>query len=233
MVIHDKVVATNPAYTQKWLLHTPSRPDIAGLVPLRGSDAAGILQSHASRFSIHHERGRLDVATMLPRRSLRRLAGGKGYAYYVETDADESTLDGRNFADGAEEKPWFNLGRWRVEIQSATPAPTQHFLIALSPSLGEDRSGEVRPLEAISGELPGLATERSVILFAADSATDHFSFVLPSTQRRILFIGGPPGRDLTVASETARDTRRISGTGVLELPMPAGVEPGSRIDLTF
>lgn len=80
-----------------------------------GTADAGILQSNADRFSVTNRDGRLDVVRILPEQALIRLIGAKGLEYYVEDDGDDSAFNGQNFAEGAEEKHWFDLGKWCVE----------------------------------------------------------------------------------------------------------------------
>lgn len=233
VLIHDQVAATDPAFVQKWLLHTLDRPNLANALPFVGTADAGILQSDADRFSVTHGQGRVDVARILPEQAIIRLVGGKGYEYYVETDADETLFDGHNFAEGATEKHWFDLGKWRVEIQPRQQAPVQHFLVAMSPSIGLDRSDEVSALPVGNDNGYGLATPRSLVLFPSPDEHGSYPMKMPARQARLLIVGVVAGTtiELSVAGQSA--VHRVRETGIMELYLPPDTEPDTDVVLTF
>ena len=46
---------------------------------------------------------------------------------------DDSDLDGVNMVEGANERPWFDGGLWRMEIQPETGRKEDHFLVVMKP----------------------------------------------------------------------------------------------------
>ena len=133
LVVHDIVESTRKEYTKKWLLHTWSKPATAHENILKGTASNGILETTDKTALITYNTGKLHVETVLPENSLIRKIGGPDYRYYVETGGDDTVLDGRNMDSGAEEKPWFDAGMWRMEIQSRDPVARIEFLVILKP----------------------------------------------------------------------------------------------------
>jgi hypothetical protein len=123
VILCDDIEAVRPSYTKKWLLHTPQRPEVPSATVLVGTQQAGILQSATDHIVVNNGSGRLDIKRLLPQNAVVRLVGGPGFEYYVETDGDDHVLNGRNFADGAILKPWFDAGQWRIEIQPDVERP--------------------------------------------------------------------------------------------------------------
>jgi hypothetical protein len=192
------------------------------------------LQSDADRFSVSNGSGRLDVVRILPEHSLIRLIGGKGFEYYVEDDGDDASLNGHNFAAGATEKPWFDLGKWRVEIQPRQAGKTHHFLIALSPSIGVDRSREVSAIDVGSETGRGLATDQSIVLFPDEDGHAKYRFRLPAEQKRIIIVGVVVGTSIEVSSGSMqKHQHRVIRSGVIDLTLPAGSTTGSDIQIEF
>jgi len=95
----------------------------------------------------------------LPRDAVLRLIGGESHRFYVEVDGDESELDGENFAAGASARPWFDQGRWRIEIQPPAERARDRFLVLLSPSRGAPRPGHAQPLSDVAGTARGVLGE--------------------------------------------------------------------------
>lgn len=137
LVVHDIVESTRKEYTKKWLLHTWAKPATSRENILKGTASNGILETTDKTALITYNTGNLHVETVLPENSLMRKIGGPDYRYYVETDGDDTVLDGRNMVSGADEKPWFDAGMWRMEIQTREPSARVEFLVILKPS-GDD-----------------------------------------------------------------------------------------------
>ncbi len=233
LLVHDRVVSTDRAYTKKWLLHTVHKPLVPGALAIVGRENAGILQSQSDWMRIENGDGRLDVKRLLSEDAIVRLIGGEGYRYYVESDGLDGNLrggvNGENFSEGAIEKPWFDNSNWRLEIQPNIEQEEAHFLIALSPSLGVDRSKEVVSLELEDGDASALVTPDRIIVFTSGLALGELSFVLPGEQNQLLLVGVDEGEAFRVIIERSSQRYVAERSGVLELQLPSGIEKGSKV----
>jgi hypothetical protein len=231
LIVHDEVVAVRPQYTKKWLLHLVKRPQIPGLRRLAGTAEAGIFETDAARVLVQNADARLAVRRVYPDDAIIRLVGGPGYQYYVESDGDDSDLDGENFAAGAKLAGWFDLGLWRIEIQPGAPRRVDHFLVALSPSIGRARDAAVVPVPLERGEGHALATDEAIIVFADPRASAPLAFDLPARQRRVLLVGTAATDTLTLTRGQARVRRPVGGTPIAVLAIPA--DPSTRVRLSW
>ena len=160
LIVYDQVTTTDPSYTKKWLLHTVQRPEAEGLRVLAGAPENGILETGADRARVQNGRGHLLVRRFLPEDGRMRLVGGPDYRYYVEADGDDSDLDGRNVVEGANEKPWFDLGQWRIELQPGVPRASDEFLVVLTPGLDGAPADDTELVQTDEGGAAVDAAER-------------------------------------------------------------------------
>ena len=133
LLVHDIVESTRKQYTKKWLLHTWTKPATNHEKVLKGTASNGILETTDKTALVTYNTGKLHVETLLPEKSLMRKIGGSDFRYYVEADGDDSDLDGKNMKTGANDKPWFDAGMWRIEIQPEQPVRKTEFLVILKP----------------------------------------------------------------------------------------------------
>jgi hypothetical protein len=175
------------------------------------------------------------VRKELPRNALVRLVGGEGFEYYVANDAVQREAKGgvfgQNFAEGSSEKRWFDNAKWRIEIESPAGAPKNRFLVAMSPSLGLDRSREVNSLSLIDGNADALVTPDSVIVFTAGKRLDDLSFILPGEQRRVLLVDVFPDDKYQIRLDDESVSEVAGRSGVLEIILPANARRGSVVKL--
>lgn len=134
VVIFDRVIATEPGFPKRWLLHTLEKPvlsDDGFIVPPPVTKPPG------------RAAGQLDARVLLPKDPLIATVGGAGQEFLV---------DGNNYGEGVATK----LGRrknaepgaWRVEIMPATPRAEDSFLVVLLPTFaGEQAPHRTRLLE--------------------------------------------------------------------------------------
>ncbi len=160
LIVYDQVTATDPSHTKKWLLHTVQRPEAEGLRVLAGAPENGILETTADRARVQNGRGHLLVRRFLPEDGRLRLVGGPDYRYYVEADGDDSDLDGRNVVEGANEKPWFDLGQWRIELQPGAARASDEFLVVLTPGLDGPPADDTELVQTDEGGAAVDAAER-------------------------------------------------------------------------
>lgn len=127
IVVHDRVVATKPDFSKRWLLHMQEPPRLTGfgfiaeVLPTTAPPRAG---------------GRLEAHVLWPERRQILLVGGPGAEFYV---------DGHNYDDEGKiqqilaRKPLAEPGSWRVEIHPQWEAYEDQFLVVLLPSLAQQR----------------------------------------------------------------------------------------------
>lgn len=214
LLVHDDVTATDPAYTKKWLLHTVERPEAQGLEVLRGGAEDGILQGPHPEATVHNGRGWLHVRALYPRDAVLRLVGGPDYRFYVEADGDDSDLDGKNFSQGADLRPWFDIGDWRIEIQPGAPRKRDQFLVSLKPGLDGPPKDRVERLETESEASEALITDSSVVIFSRTARGEPLAFALPRAPRRVYVTGIPPGSEVTLQAASGTIRGKANGAGL-------------------
>lgn len=89
--------------------------------------------------------------------------------------------------------------------------------MALSPSLGRDRSGEVQGFTLSAGTGDALATDGSVILFPTDPGP--IAFTWPGPQRRLLFAGVTAGAQVQVEINGMKTDHRADTAGIIAIPI--------------
>ncbi|MDX1655539.1 MAG: hypothetical protein R3310_10060 [Candidatus Competibacteraceae bacterium] len=222
LIVHDRVTAIDADYTKKWLLHTVQRPQVQGLQVLKGSADNGIMESPASLAVVENGPGRLVVQRFQPQDAVIRLVGGEDYQYYVESDGDDSDLDGENFARGAREEPWFDIGQWRIEIQPAVPRRRDVFLMVLSPSLDNPREDLARPLDSADDNIRGVITGRSAVVFVDRGQLRRARLRLPEGISQIYILGLPELTSLQLGPVAATVNR--NGVALVDGSWLAGGE---------
>lgn len=189
LLVRDRIVSVNPQYTKKWLLNTITRPRIENAKVLKGTALDGISESTSPLVRVENGKGRLVVQKILPRDSVIRLVGGTNHQFYVETDGDETKLDGRNIGNAPKPRRWFDDSGWRIEIQPAKPAIEDEFLVALIPSIDRYRDDRLTSVPVSGGKGTAVATANAIILFV-DEDTGSYQFTIPGNQRWIYVFGG-------------------------------------------
>lgn len=237
LLIYDKVVSTDPGYTKKWILHTSNQPLLPSATRLQGQADAGIFESNSDALRIENNPGSVDVKRILPKQSIIRMVGGEGYRYYVEHDGIDGAVDGEfngtNFVEGSSDSAWFDSANWRIEIQPRSPQLVDRFLVSMSPALGEDRSAEVEALEFVAGELPGLVTPNSVVLYTPAAKTGMKTvFLMPGNQQRIFLLGVEKGEYYRLTIGNRIRTVPANSDGVLAITLPTEIDSKIKISIS-
>jgi hypothetical protein len=232
VLVRDDVETTDAAYVKKWLLHSVFKPRVADSRVLRGTADDGILESDADLAVIENGGASLVVRRFGPDDAVIRLVGGPGHRFYVETDGDDSVLDGRNMAGGAVAKPWFDGGDWRIEIQPRAARLRDQFLIALAPGIGPARLDAVEKVALAEGSARALATKGAVVVFTDERATGEIAFAAPGGQRRVYLIGARPGIRVTLTTAGVRRDATAAGFApvVFDVKLTAGETVRLRLD---
>ncbi len=150
----------------------------------------------------------------------------------VETDGDDSVLDGRNMSGGAAAKPWFDGGDWRLEIQPRAARLRDQFLVALAPGIGPARLDAVEKVALAEGSARALATQGAVVVFTDERATGEIAFAAPGGQRRVYLIGARPGIRVTLTTGGIRRDATAAGFApvVFDVELTAGETVRLRLD---
>lgn len=215
IIIYDNVRATQSSYQKKWLLHTVNKPKVNGLTILKGDSNNGILESKSNQAVVSNGRGFLRVKAVYPENLVMRLVGGKDYQYYVETDGDDTVLDGINFAEGSSDKSWHDVGMWRIEIQPETKAESDRFLIVMSPSLDYRRYDQVKKLDLDNKDIVGITTENSVIIFAPSVGSYKVNLTLTERKKQIMVIGLSVFKKVTIQQDGHNISQELVNNGVV------------------
>jgi hypothetical protein len=216
VLVHDRVAATDGSYAKKWLLHSWGRPETSRERVLAGTREDGILETPDARATVRHGGGELSVLRLLPEDAVIRKVGGPHHRYYVETDGDDSDLDGTNMTAGADERPWFDAGLWRIEIQPPPGRKEDHFLVVMKPSL----EGQGAPPQATllkSGGCEGAVTPKTVVVFGKEGVLERrVTYSVPGGGQRLhIVVDAPRDRPATVAIGSEIRQMRTTREGVL------------------
>ena len=166
------------------------------------------------------------MSRLLPEDGVIRKVGGPDYRYYVEVDGDDSDLDGRNMVSGAEERPWFDAGMWRIEIQPQEERSYDEFLVLLQPSLaGQPEPPPGERLQA--GHAIGVRFSKAVILFARRSAREEtIAYPVQSRDHIVqhILVDLPPQSMVRLGYAGEYSRSRASKAGTLIFNTPAGYQ---------
>ncbi len=225
LFIHDYVVSTQADYQKKWLLHTVSRPQVEGLQLLKGAVNNGILESKAVVARVENGRGRLRLDRIYPEDAVIRLVGGKDYRFYVEADGDDSELDGKNMEAGANLKPWFDTGAWRIEVQPKEGRLEDHFLHILSPGLDEYRQDSVQPLTLGDTASRGVMTSDSLVIFPNRQMQGQINLDYSGKRKQLYVAGLPSMAALKIRGASNTTSVIVNDAGVAQIDL-SQFQPG-------
>ncbi len=215
LVVHDLVETTKENYTTKWLLHSWSKPLTASETVLKGKPENGILETHDRNAEMTYEEGKLFISAALPKKLALRKVGGMDYRYYVETDGDDSDLDGENMVTGSREQPWFDSGLWRIEFQSSEKSTENEFLVLLKP----DRKGSnIAPQYQVidTSSVSGIIYKDNVLIFLKAGTIDKADYSVPSDlDLHHIIMGLPFPTSATITVDKKTITRTISDTATI------------------
>ena len=216
LAIHDRVATTHANFTKKWLLHCWNKPQSERETVLVGDANNGILETNDANLDIENGDGMLRIARLLPADGVVRKIGGPDYRYYVETDGDDTELDGMNMTEGANEKPWYDAGLWRIEIEPKGGRKFDNFLHLLKPGIKRlPREFVYRPIMA-DGAV-GVETKSTVVLFAQNSKIPlplKYQVATGGRHKHII-VDMPPGRKCAVLAGVESMTVTVNDKGVL------------------
>ncbi len=191
LVVFDNISTTQPSYKKKWIMHTENKPQLAQLKTLKGNESNGILESKEGYALIKNANSMLHVNKIYPEKSVFKLVGGKDYKYYVESDGDDSTLDGESFYQGASDKDWFDKANWRLEIEPQQETARSDFFIVLSPRLKDQRPPKVYKVKS-QGNVKSAIVNKKLIAFFDREMIAEILMDFPLKINRAMLIGVRP-----------------------------------------
>ena len=230
LLVYDQVTATDPKYTPKWLLHSRTKPRSRTETVLQGQAKNGILETRDERLTVVGEKARLTLFPLLPKARVVRKVGGLDYRFYVETDGDDSDLDGLNMDIGAKEQTWFDNGLWRLEMQPEKAQQSVNFLVALVPRLQAD--APVATPDLVEGDgVDGLVVGDKHVLFNRhQQGRNPLRYTLKADGGPQLVFGVAANRDYLLRVAGRREPLRSSDQGVLAFDL-TGIPAGSSLEL--
>jgi hypothetical protein len=200
-----------------------------GAKVLKGQAVNGIAETSDPVVFVRNDPGHLRIDRIYPEDAKIRLVGGPDYQFYVESDGDDSVLDGENFSGGVSSQPWFDIGMWRIEIQPGTPRIRDEFLIALSPSLSNPRHDAPESLSTEGVKAKGIDTGQNIVVFAetlshGEIKIDISHLAAQKKLRRLYVLGLPAGMHVQVASRDEMKTYTVNSSGVLATVISPGTQ---------
>ena len=222
LVVYDEVESAKADYIKKWLLHCWAKPETDDERALVGGTDNGILQSANAVATIANGKGRLRVERLLPQDGIFRKVGGPDYRYYVEVDADETKLDGVNFTEGANEKPWFDAGMWRLEVQPKVPRTQDQFLMVLKPSLGDVNWPSSLLVKTSDNNGFGAIVGKTLVIFGdIKDGSQILKYQVPAGRvQQHVIVDLPPDRPVRVKVRNEMRQYRTSREGTLRFDDP-------------
>lgn len=230
LVVHDLIKAINGDFTKKWLLHSFARPQSLSERLLVGMPNNGILETTDTIILIPGEKSSLLLQKILPEDGVIRKVGGSDFRYYVEVDGDDSDLDGMNMQLGAMEKPWFDNGMWRIEIQPDPGRKEDRFLVLLKPgTAGSEQQQLGRLLKTGSGD--GVETPGSVVLFVDSFSNKRVSYPVSAGSKKHFLTGLPADELFHVKAGAEVKTVRSSTAGIVVFDLDSTAKTQVQVEL--
>ena len=230
LIVNDRIVSTDASYMKKWLLHTVNKPKLNDERVLKGTRRNGISESTAAVATIRNGDGYLRVDRLYPQDAVIRLVGGPDYQFYVESDGDDSDLDGDNFSDGAALSPWFDIGMWRMEIQPGTPRLKDEFLVVLSPGVNGSELNDVHTVKLSGAEAKGVIAGQEMVVFLVDDKRGRLEIPSVMEAKRLLVVGMPPLMEVRIRDQLGGRVIRSSSAGTIDVE---GVRGGNGVSLRW
>ncbi len=232
LIIYDKVMSTEADYTKKWLLHSVNKPLTNNLKVLRGSTSNGILSTNDSYALIQNDKSYLHVQKVLPEKAELRLVGGPDYQYYVEVDGDDSILDGKNMNQDASEKPWFDVGMWRMEIQPIEKRKYDEFLVVMSPRFSKIKPAPISEIK-LNGKHKAIIVSGQLVVFIDDRKSGSVDIPLVEKVTQVLFVNLPSGRSLQLLNGNKKLQKMVSSGGTVLFDGLRNFRRGDRLKVSW
>lgn len=182
LLTYDRIVTTDSSYQAKWLAHTIDKPVINGLKAMKGSENDGIFSSLTNEIKVVNGQSELHLAILAPSKPITTLVGGERYQHYVEDDGDSNVYDGRFVEQGYVRKPWYDDGKWRMEVSSLDASPISRYLVMMQPRLSQDNKAVIAQYQLRQSNGASAHFGKLLLLWPQDKSSWHFQLSQPSQQ---------------------------------------------------
>lgn len=182
LLVQDNIVTITPENKVKIIYHTVNKPVVGTESVVRGNKNNGILVTKDDVIKIENNNGRL-VTEIFGNYADVYLIGGDDYKFYVETDGDDSILNGDNFSGGLNKKKIKRAPSWRFEINLPTDKKTHQITTVHRPSLEHYRADRTQEYALENNQKLRQFGSLGIIL---SSGTDIQSLELPSGVSELL-----------------------------------------------
>jgi len=214
VLVYDNIQTIDNQDKTKWLLHSINKPEFSRERLLEGNQYGGIFTTQGQVAKISTEQSNMRVDILAPQLSQTLVVGGEKYRFYVETDGDDSILNGRNISGGSKEKKWFDLPQWRLEISPQQQTLSTHYLVAMQPRIAQDNMPVLKPSPVISTGVN--ATRFGQLLVLSQPRFDKWQLTLDSSVNElVIFV------DKAMSLKIGQEPQRYSlghGFNYIDLP---------------
>lgn len=200
LLIRDVINTTEPSFTVKSLFHMINQPIVKNLELLVGDESNGILRSESNRFIVENGESKL-VGTVLSDSQLQ-IIGGEDFKFYVETDGDDTELNGKNYKEGISDKLYQKAASWRLEVISNGKNNAHEIITVLQPSIGDYRIDT--PIEKGIVGARIIETKKNIVVVAKGSNDIELKQLV--VNKRVYIMGLDPlsSYTLNVTNQPAR-----------------------------
>ena len=178
-VIYDRVSATDPTFSKRWLLHSVNQPQLDGtLVDMQPE--AGALSFEGDATIITEGKGKLFVKTVFPAEHITTKRGGRGFEYWANYD---NTGENPTFNTTYFGHPPAQPGNWRIEVAPKHPNYDDVFLHVLYPTdLKTKRMPQIK--ELTGANINGVKIANKIAIFSkSEEEIRRAEYQLPITSQ--------------------------------------------------
>lgn len=167
LIVKDDIETTEPSYRVKLLYHTFEKPLVQNLKVIVGEENNGISVAINDEIRVANGRGRLKSQVLGDHENIM-VIGGDDYQFYVETDNDDTELNGRNMIGGARAQSIEAAAKWRFEINLPNNR-TKHSIATIHfASIDEYQSTTAQLFTSISGQKVYIVDDTAVTFDGQD-----------------------------------------------------------------
>ncbi|MBU2709933.1 heparinase II/III family protein [Zooshikella harenae] len=226
LLVHDFIHAVKADYRKKWLLHTLVKPEVSSVKVIKGNKNDGIMLSDDSQVLVKGKDAQLTVDRVFPVDAKTEVIGGLHYRFYVDTDGDGTTYDGKNQADGASGKPWFDQAQWRLGFVSSGQQQVDQFLVSLTPrlKLKQNDYPTLKPLLAVGQQARAVLSGDRAVVFVAHEMADVLAIKQASQAKQLMIVGLAMAQSVDIQVGSEKITVMANNAGVVTTKLPQSSE---------
>ncbi|MBU2704418.1 heparinase II/III family protein [Zooshikella marina] len=222
LLVHDFIHAVKPNYRKKWLLHTLVKPEVSSVKVIKGQKNDGIMLSDDNRVLVKSKTAQLTVDRIFPIDAKTEVIGGPHYRFYADSDGDGATYDGKNQAEGASSKPWFDQAQWRLGFVSSGQQNVDQFLVSLTPRLKQKQHDypALKSLLAVGQQARAVLSGDRAVVFVAHEMADVLAVKKTGQAKQLLIVGLAMAQSVDIQVGTEKVTVMANSAGVVKTKLP-------------